>query len=46
MAWLAAQRSHHLKLLGDKVHDQGMFVENHDMPRWLAEGYDDYARYK
>lgn len=45
MEWLAQQRENHLRLYGSKVHDLGTFVENHDMPRWLAEGYNDHSRY-
>lgn len=45
MRWLLRERERWLRLTGDKVHDFGMFIENHDMARWLAEGYDDYSRY-
>jgi len=45
MRWLLRERERWLRLTGDKVHDFGMFIENHDMPRWLAQGYDDYSRY-
>lgn len=39
MTWLAAQRNHHLRLFGDKVHDLGTFVENHGLCLLLFQSY-------
>ncbi|KAF8067137.1 mok12 [Scenedesmus sp. PABB004] len=44
MVWLAEQRVAHLQRYGPTVHDLGVFIENHDMERWLHD-FPDVSRY-